>query len=44
MVSLEPKKDDGANSEFFMTPESLQGFETMQPGATMVAEKLQKGK
>ncbi|XP_058824076.1 SWI/SNF complex subunit SMARCC1 isoform X2 [Topomyia yanbarensis] len=30
MVSLGPKKDGGPNAEFFTSPESLQGFETVR--------------
>lgn len=30
MVSLGPKKDGGPNVEFFQSPESMQGFETIR--------------
>lgn len=30
MSSLGPKKDGGPNIEFFQSPESMQGFETIR--------------
>lgn len=30
MVSLGPKKDGGPNIDFFQSPESMQGFETIR--------------
>ena len=40
MVSLEPKKDDGANSEFFTAPESVQGFETVRQWLQKTCKKV----
>lgn len=30
MIALGPKKDGGPNIEFFQSPESMQGFETIR--------------